>query len=53
MQKTLENLHDRIDQLEKALYRACSDVYSLRYPNGNKDVEDLYKQYLNESEDTK
>ena len=46
LEQTLTALENRLQIVEKALYIACSDYYSLHYPNGHRSVDEIYDDYL-------
>ena len=48
---TIDDLEQENATLKKALYIACSDYYSLHYPNGHRDVDEIYNDYMRDVED--
>lgn len=48
---TIDDLEQENATLKKALYIACSDYYSLHYPNGHRSIEDIYNDYIQAAKD--
>ena len=46
LEEDIRHLRKMLQVTEKALYIACSDYYSLHYPNGHRSVEDIYNDYI-------
>lgn len=46
----IQRLTKELENAKKALYRACSDLYSLKYPNNHHDIDSLVEAYLNDQD---
>jgi len=51
LEEDIRHLRKTLQMTQKALYIACSDYYSLHYPNGHRSVDEIYDDYMRDAED--